>query len=143
MATICRQCRLRLQQQLRRSLESGNKVSRGYHTTRRLYQNTSPQFESRGLGDFYNELLKTSLPTVAQAKKDADLPEWVAAGGRKDIEERARKLFGNIEGSGYQRRQSDTPDATWRTINGVPIPPRPAEPDNCCMSGCVQYATLY
>ncbi|KAK2798126.1 hypothetical protein FQN50_008937 [Emmonsiellopsis sp. PD_5] len=29
------------------------------------------------------------------------------------------------------------PQSTWRTINGVPIPPRPAEPDNCCMSGCV------
>ncbi|PYH47244.1 uncharacterized protein BP01DRAFT_372562 [Aspergillus saccharolyticus JOP 1030-1] len=29
------------------------------------------------------------------------------------------------------------PDATWKTINGVAIPPRPEEPDNCCMSGCV------
>ncbi|KAL4888557.1 hypothetical protein BDV59DRAFT_211049 [Aspergillus ambiguus] len=29
------------------------------------------------------------------------------------------------------------PEATWKTINGVAIPPRPEEPDNCCMSGCV------
>ncbi|RAL13642.1 uncharacterized protein BO97DRAFT_342159 [Aspergillus homomorphus CBS 101889] len=29
------------------------------------------------------------------------------------------------------------PDATWKTVNGVAIPPRPEEPDNCCMSGCV------
>jgi len=46
-------------------------------------------------------------------------------------------VFGSrLAGSGYERG-SRTPDATWRTINGVPIPPRPAEPDNCCMSGCV------
>ncbi|KAJ5096222.1 hypothetical protein NUU61_005578 [Penicillium alfredii] len=29
------------------------------------------------------------------------------------------------------------PKSMWKTINGVPIPPRPDEPDNCCMSGCV------
>jgi hypothetical protein len=46
-------------------------------------------------------------------------------------------LFGSIEGSGYEKHTFDKPDATWRTINGVPVPPRPAEPDNCCMSGCV------
>ncbi|THC95767.1 hypothetical protein EYZ11_004764 [Aspergillus tanneri] len=29
------------------------------------------------------------------------------------------------------------PESTWKTVNGVAIPPRPEEPDNCCMSGCV------
>lgn len=29
------------------------------------------------------------------------------------------------------------PESQWKTRNGVPIPPRPEEPDNCCMSGCV------
>ena len=29
------------------------------------------------------------------------------------------------------------PESQWKTVNGVPIPPRPEEPDNCCMSGCV------
>ncbi|EKV15981.1 hypothetical protein PDIG_23360 [Penicillium digitatum PHI26] len=29
------------------------------------------------------------------------------------------------------------PLSRWKTINGVPIPPQPEEPDNCCMSGCV------
>lgn len=28
------------------------------------------------------------------------------------------------------------PESTWKTVNGVTIPPRPSEPDNCCMSGC-------
>lgn len=29
-----------------------------------------------------------------------------------------------------------SPESTWKTVNGVTIPPRPGEPDNCCMSGC-------
>ena len=101
-------------------------------------EHTGPQYQPRELGSFYADLLETPLPNVAKATATPDLPEWVASGGRKDIEERAKKLFGSIEGSGYKRQTSDTPDETWQTINGVPIPPRPSEPDNCCMSGCVQ-----
>lgn len=133
---ICKRCH----QPLRRRLAQPelSSTARAFHTSRRLAENTTPQSQPRGLGDFYNDLLTTPLPKVAKAKTTSDLPEWVASGGRKDIEERAKKLFGNIEGSGYQSSVSQTPDATWRTVNGVPIPPRPAEPDNCCMSGCVQ-----
>ena len=139
MAKFCTQCRFQMGLQLRQNFLISGKHNRGFHSAlARSEDNVSPKYEPRGLGDFYSDLVATPLPKVARAKSGPDLPEWVASGGRKEIEERARKLFGNIEGSGYQSRQSDTPDATWRTINGVPIPPRPAEPDNCCMSGCVQ-----
>ena len=87
------------------------------------------------LGDFYTDLLSSPLPETTH--EDSPLPDFVPTGGDQSKEERARRLFGSIQGSGYQRTVSDTPDATWRTINGVPVPPRPAEPDNCCMSGCV------
>lgn len=133
MEKLCGRCRALLRQRYSTNLLINSRARAGFHisASKRL------QPESRDLGDFYNDLVSTPLPKVAQAKTEKqDLPEWVASGGRKDIEERARKLFGNIEGSGYQRR-TDMPDATWKTINGVPIPPRPAEPDNCCMSGCV------
>ena len=51
-------------------------------------------------------------------------------------------VFGTrLAGPGYQstRYNPETmpPESTWKTINGVAIPPRPVEPDNCCMSGCV------
>ena len=136
---ICNQCRQQLHwQQLRRGLGKDVQWYREFHARAVLLDHNRPQYEPRGLGAFYGDLLSTPLPKVARAKSKPDLPEWVASRGRKDIEERARKLFGAIEGSGYERQTSDTPDATWRTVNGVPIPPRPAEPDNCCMSGCVQ-----
>ncbi|KAJ9602807.1 hypothetical protein H2200_012587 [Cladophialophora chaetospira] len=87
------------------------------------------------LGDFYTDLLSSPIPKKSQA--GTHLPTFVQSGGDKTKEERAKLLFGSIEGSGYERHTYDKPDATWRTINGVPVPPRPAEPDNCCMSGCV------
>jgi hypothetical protein len=86
------------------------------------------------LGDFYTELLSDPIPKGSHA--DTSLPTFVRSGDESK-EERAKKLFGTIEGSGYQPTTKGTPDATWRTINGVPVPPRPAEPDNCCMSGCL------
>ncbi|KAJ5681566.1 uncharacterized protein N7477_001506 [Penicillium maclennaniae] len=50
-------------------------------------------------------------------------------------------VFGTrLAGPGRQSRYNPgetPPEHLWRTINGVPIPPRPDEPDNCCMSGCV------
>lgn len=92
--------------------------------------------QAHPIGDFYADLLTTSIPKAQEAR--TDLPSFVDSGGDATKEERAAKLFGNIKGSGYERNVSETPDATWQTINGVPVPPRPGEPDNCCMSGCVQ-----
>jgi hypothetical protein len=108
--------------------------SRGFHTSRELHDTPEQNRQAVPLGDFYTELLSTPLTRKAQA--DNDLPDFVHLKDESKLE-RARKLFGSIEGSGYERRTADTPDSTWQTVNGVPIPPRPLEPDNCCMSGCV------
>jgi len=138
LTSLCSQCRQQLLRQSRKSLLVGRRHVRSFHASVSWQESDSPYVQPRELGAFYNDLVSTPLPKVARAKTEPDLPEWVASGGRKDIEERAKKVFGSIEGSGYQRQTSDTPDSTWQTLNGVPIPPRPAEPDNCCMSGCVQ-----
>ncbi|KAK9368879.1 oxidoreductase-like protein [Lipomyces kononenkoae] len=49
-------------------------------------------------------------------------------------QERAKIVFGSRL-AGPQRRQAL--ESTYRDILGVKVPPRPSEPDNCCMSGCV------
>ncbi|KAL3441911.1 hypothetical protein BJX65DRAFT_321967 [Aspergillus insuetus] len=47
-------------------------------------------------------------------------------------------VFGTrLAGPGRSSRYDPGSNAAWKTVNGVPIPPRPEEPDNCCMSGCV------
>jgi hypothetical protein len=103
-------------------------------TSARLEDQGFPRRQGQPLGDFYTDLLSAPMPKDSAA--GSDLPTFVKSGDETK-EERAAKLFGNIHGSGYERRVPNQPDATWRTINGVPIPPRPTEPDNCCMSGCM------
>ncbi|KIW64140.1 hypothetical protein PV04_09095 [Phialophora macrospora] len=116
---------------LRRTVVRG---SRPLHTSSSLRHEADHQRQAVPLGDFYTDLL--SSPTPKESQEETRLPTFVRTGD-KTKEERAKLLFGSIEGSGYERHTYDKPDTTWRTINGVPVPPRPAEPDNCCMSGCV------
>lgn len=107
---------------------------RSLQTSTRWSDQELPRRQTQALGDFYTDLLSTPMPTASAATPD--LPTFVKSGDETK-EERAAKLFGNIHGSGYERNVPGTPDATWKTINGVPIAPRPTEPDNCCMSGCM------
>lgn len=49
--------------------------------------------------------------------------------------QKARVVFGSrLAGPGLRRAEIDRKSIL---IAGVLVPPRPSEPDNCCMSGCV------
>lgn len=133
VSDICSNCLRRLTAQSRLSLRPGlqpspREVKRSLHTSRKLEDQQEQQ--AQPLGDYYESLLLTPVPRPASSS----LPTFVQSGDLTK-EQRAARLFGNIEGSGYEHHTS--PEATWKTINGVAVPPRPAEPDNCCMSGCV------
>lgn len=130
---ICSKCTGRLQC-LSTPRPGLKNVPRTLHTSRTLRDDVRREPQAQPLGEYYADLLATPIPKPSKAH--AAVPTFVQSGDETK-EARAAKVFGTIEGSGYERRTSDTPDETWRTINGVPVPPRPAEPDNCCMSGCV------
>jgi Oxidoreductase-like protein, N-terminal len=118
---------------LRRGLQPSDR-SRAYSTSSPHLAESQPHTQAQPLSGYYADLLSTTTPT--QPPSVTTTPANKAQ--MKTKEDRARVVFGSrLAGSGYERRSSDTPDATWRTVNGVPVPPRPAEPDNCCMSGCV------
>lgn len=54
-------------------------------------------------------------------------------------EDRMSIVFGTrlaSPGRSSRYQPGAAPESTWKTVNGVAIPPRPREPDNCCMSGC-------
>ncbi|EXJ84701.1 hypothetical protein A1O3_05371 [Capronia epimyces CBS 606.96] len=110
---------------------------RSFHSSRRaLHEPVDQHRQAVPLGDFYTDLLESPLPQPQASGADTSLPVWVPQGD-KTKEERARQVFGALRGSGYERRLPETPEQKWTTVNGVPVPPRPLEPDNCCMSGCV------
>jgi hypothetical protein len=85
-----------------------------------------------------SELLSRPLSQTQPATRTApeppppDLPPTTA---REETLAKARIIFGSkLAGPGERRKEIE---AASQEIAGVMVPPRPAEPDNCCMSGCV------
>ncbi|KAH8690951.1 oxidoreductase-like protein [Talaromyces proteolyticus] len=96
------------------------------------------------LSGYYYDVLNNPYPQQQQQQPPAirTINEPNIPAKEPTKEEKMSIVFGTrLAGPGYQssRYNPETmpPESTWRTINGVPIPPRPSEPDNCCMSGCV------
>lgn len=86
------------------------------------------------------DALDAPLHTVAPATHTDPAPPPAAADEQpKTAEEaklaKARVVFGSrLAGPAERKREIDKMSTM---IAGVLVPPRPEEPDNCCMSGCV------
>jgi predicted nucleic acid-binding Zn-ribbon protein len=62
-------------------------------------------------------------------------PESLPKTDKEDVEAKARIVFGSRLAGPAERKA--TIEARSKVIAGIQVPPRPTEPDNCCMSGCV------
>jgi hypothetical protein len=62
------------------------------------------------------------------------LPESRPEYEKELVLEKARTVFGTKPGVRERRQQID---AASKVVAGITVPPKPTEPDNCCMSGCV------
>ncbi|KIH93644.1 hypothetical protein SPBR_04376 [Sporothrix brasiliensis 5110] len=85
----------------------------------------------------------STAPTSAPAGqwKQSEAPATVAArkaAEQKAVKERAALVFGSRL-AGPMERANRLAEIRKRStkIAGVLVPPKPTEPDNCCMSGCV------
>lgn len=126
----------------------------------RLFHSSRPQKDSTTstethqaypLSGYYSDLLSFHYPQHRSPAAPATTARASVKQGRdkkKDAreltkEEKMSIVFGTrLAGPGYESTskynpETMPPESTWKTVNGVPIPPRPMEPDNCCMSGCV------
>ncbi|QDS75613.1 hypothetical protein FKW77_006583 [Venturia effusa] len=86
---------------------------------------------------FYATLLESPLAKSASVSRTptTDLPQDdTAKTEREEAIAKARVVFGSRL-AGPQRRAAIQRKAV--NIAGILVPPRPEEPDNCCMSGCV------
>ncbi|KAF1968812.1 hypothetical protein BU23DRAFT_540538 [Bimuria novae-zelandiae CBS 107.79] len=94
--------------------------------------------QARPIEGFYAELLSKPTSEVQSATRTAPESPSPESLPKTDEEERltkARIVFGSrIAGAAERRKEID---ARSREIAGVKVPPKPTEPDNCCMSGCV------
>ncbi|PYI12084.1 hypothetical protein BO78DRAFT_392758 [Aspergillus sclerotiicarbonarius CBS 121057] len=117
---------------------------RGYATLRdgKAGANNSDSPQAHPLSGYYYDILSTRSPYRRHATptSEPEQPSESPASEPQTPQEKMAIVFGTrLAGPGRSSRYDpgSAPDATWKTINGVAIPPRPEEPDNCCMSGCV------
>jgi hypothetical protein len=97
----------------------------------------SPE-QANPLGDYYESILSQPLPSVTSATRQPTTPSPSTSLPKTDKEEilaKVRVVFGSRLAGPAERRSEIEKKSTL--IAGVWVPPRPEEPDNCCMSGCV------
>lgn len=91
--------------------------------------------------DILNEkdILRREPPEVVQSlTRTAPEPPPADSSPKTEKEERlekARVVFGSRLAGPTERRQEI--EAASHDVAGIMVPPKPTEPDNCCMSGCV------
>lgn len=121
---------------------NGREPSHG-HDTHGLGADTSAS-QAYPLEGYYSIILNARSPYRGRGqttRPPEDQPKSTSTNHAQTPQEKMSIVFGTrLAGPGRQSRYNPgevPPQSMWKTINGVPIPPRPEEPDNCCMSGCV------
>jgi hypothetical protein len=77
----------------------------------------------------------SEVQSLTQTAPEPPPPESLPKTQKEQTLEKARIVFGSKLAGPAERRKEI--DAASQIIAGVTVPPKPAEPDNCCMSGCV------
>jgi hypothetical protein len=135
--SICSSCRRALRNPISpRSigLQNSPRIQRFRHFKAHIAR---PGEQATPLDGFYSALLERPLPKTAPATRipptalpQDDLPKTE----REEAIAKARVVFGSRLAGPMRRAEIEK-----KSINvaGILVPPRPDEPDNCCMSGCV------
>ena len=87
---------------------------------------------------YYAELLSHPLSGTVSATRTQHLPpllDQLPKTDREAVLQKTRIVFGSRLAGPAERRA----ELERKSVNvyGIMVPPRPEEPDNCCMSGCV------
>ncbi|MCJ1412719.1 hypothetical protein MMC19_006817 [Ptychographa xylographoides] len=123
---VCAACRF---------TRSANHLRVSASEQRRL-KSTSSTPSPAPIDDYYSLLLSQPLShTTTATRTEPVSQDPPPLSTREQNIAKARVVFGSrLAGPAARRREID---AKSTTIAGVLVPQRPQEPDNCCMSGCV------
>ncbi|KAF1842093.1 uncharacterized protein K460DRAFT_409520 [Cucurbitaria berberidis CBS 394.84] len=94
--------------------------------------------QARPITGFYAEILKkarSQVTPLTRTDPNPPPPESLPKTQKEQTLEKARIVFGSKLAGPAERRKEITEAS--QIIAGVTVPPKPSEPDNCCMSGCV------
>lgn len=122
---------VRAYQRSRHPLRRHLSLSRhAFSTSRPSSQQANP------IGDYYASILNSSGPDITSKPPTTATPSTSPPISTKSEEDPGPKiLFSSRLSSPLERRSEIQKKSVL--VAGVWVPPRPTEPDNCCMSGCV------
>lgn len=89
---------------------------------------------TEGKKDILDEPIEKIQPATRTAP-EAPPAESLPKTDKEERVEKARIVFGSRLAGPVERR--DAINAASQDVAGIMVPPKPEEPDNCCMSGCV------
>ncbi|TKX20218.1 hypothetical protein C1H76_7607 [Elsinoe australis] len=137
-------CAKTIEHRINTSFELGSHAHTTGRTIRpgfqRRYESNKPNYDQKiPLDGYYADILSRSEKRTSDSKPAAPsatpVPHADAAQTEKEEREaRARVVFGSRLAGPERKRELE---AGSTIIAGVKVPPKPEEPDNCCMSGCV------
>ncbi|KAI9776966.1 MAG: hypothetical protein M1835_005370 [Candelina submexicana] len=87
------------------------------------------------IADYYEHQPLSSTSPATSTSPTPQPPDQAPKTEKEERLAKARVVFGSRLAGPVDRRSEINKKST--TIAGVLVPPRPDEPDNCCMSGCV------
>ncbi|USP73921.1 hypothetical protein yc1106_01195 [Curvularia clavata] len=111
-------------------LQNSNRIQR------RFKGYIAPEGEqARPITGFYEDMLKKPLSQVQSLSHTSpEPPKEQPRTPKEETFAKARIIFGST--TALEERKQEILRSS-QNIAGVLVPPRPEEPDNCCMSGCV------
>lgn len=101
----------------------------------RRHPHTSSFKQANPIGDYYASLLEFSTPEIASKPPTTVSPSEQPTISRNSTDSEPAILFSSRLSSPLERRSEIRKRSTL--VAGILVPPKPDEPDNCCMSGCV------
>ncbi|EOD46954.1 oxidoreductase-like protein [Neofusicoccum parvum] len=135
---LCASCLRQLRPSIRtRSLGLANNDRTPPRRTIKYYI-AKPGEQAMPLQGFYADMLSHPLHQTPTATRTPPTPPPADELPKTDKEEtlaKARIVFGSRLAGPTERKEKR--DSESKLIAGVRVPPKPEEPDNCCMSGCV------
>lgn len=89
--------------------------------------------------DFYDLLLQTQRNPIPPPEPESSSTSFEGAYALEDLtpEERISRVFGGRIRGDVRQSSSRFNVGDPRIIAGVKVPAKPIEPNNCCMSGCI------
>lgn len=107
----------------------------------RLLSSTVPRKDNQSLTfpgyepDALNAPLHAERQHIDRPYADPSPEDALPLTDKEITQQRARKVFGDRTADAAERKRLFKSQS--QMIAGVLVPPKPEEPDNCCMSGCV------